>query len=92
MTNAAKHSGTARVDVELWGTPREIHLRITDFGRGFTPTTDIEGLGLITIRERVKMVHGMVSIMSPAGVGTTIDIQIPLPAAAVAIREELCAG
>jgi PAS domain S-box-containing protein len=82
LNNSAKHSGTSRVDVELWGTFGAIHLRIRDFGSGFpsVPGAGGTGLGLMTMRERVGMVGGTWSIASTPQVGTEINIRVPLSA------------
>lgn len=85
LTNAATHSGTRRMRVTLRGTPGAIHLRIRDFGRGFPVETIAsgtgQGLGLITMRERVALVNGTLSIVSKPQRGTRIDVTLPvLPA------------
>ena len=73
LHNAAKHSGARRFKVRLWGTPDEIHLEIMDAGVGF----DIEsakasqGLGLISMQERLKLLSGTLSIESQQERGTT---------------------
>ena len=35
LHNSAKHSGVQYFEVELWGTPDEIHLTVSDSGAGF---------------------------------------------------------
>ena len=81
--NAAKHSQVSHFDVHLRGTPGEIQLTISDAGVGF----DVEsvnngrGLGLISMRERVKAVKGTISISSKLMQGTVIDVRIPMEAA-----------
>ena len=39
-----------------------------------------EGLGLISMRERVRFVNGEISIVSKPNAGTTIEVDVPLPA------------
>jgi PAS domain S-box-containing protein len=79
LRNAAKHSGVWHFEVRLWGTPDEIHLTISDSGVGL----DIEaakanrGLGLTSMRERLKLLNGTLSIESQFQRGTTIHASVP---------------
>jgi len=79
LHNASKHSGSPRVEVQLWGTSGEIHLTIRDSGLGFDLETAMKGrgLGLISMQERVRLVRGSISIGSKRG-GTTIEVRVPL--------------
>jgi len=79
LQNAAKHSGTQRFDASLEGTPNEIQLTVRDSGIGFYPEvmTNGHGLGLISMRERMKLVHGQLSIDSKPQHGTTIRARVP---------------
>jgi PAS domain S-box-containing protein len=78
LINAAKHSDTRRIDVELHGTSGAVFLTIKDFGRGFSVGTAREGLGLVSMRERVAMVGGTFTIASTPQLGTEIMVRIPL--------------
>ena len=77
--NAAKHSGVKRVEAQLQEESGEIHLIVSDSGRGF----DVEvvskgmGLGLIGMRGRVRLVNGTISIESKPMGGTTIHACVP---------------
>ena len=57
-----------------------IHLLIKDNGRGFDPAhvPDERGLGLISMRERVRLIRGEMIISSQPGKGTVIEIKAPL--------------
>jgi signal transduction histidine kinase len=79
LHNAAKHSGAKRFDVELWGTPDEIHLIVRDSGLGFDPKAAIKGrgLGLVSMQERIKLVKGEFSVDSQLNRGTTIHAKVP---------------
>jgi len=79
LHNAAKHSGTQRFDASLEGTPNEIHLTVRDSGIGFYPevATNGHGLGLISMRERMKLVQGQLSVDSKPQHGTTIRARVP---------------
>ncbi len=80
LSNATKYSGASRCDVSLRGTNGQLQLAVHDEGRGF----DIEaalatsGLGLVSMRERLKLVNGSVAIESKPGAGTTIRATAPL--------------
>jgi two-component system sensor histidine kinase DegS len=55
-------------------------LSVIDDGVGFTPYAkkEVEGFGLIGIRERVTAVGGTLQIFSQPGRGTQIMVEIPL--------------
>jgi signal transduction histidine kinase len=80
LHNAAKHSGVKRVEVQLREESGEIHLIVKDSGRGF----DVEaakggkGLGLTSMRERVRLVNGTIEIQSKPMGGTSIHVRVPL--------------
>ncbi len=79
LHNAVKYSGTKQFFVALSGTEKEIQLVVQDAGAGF----DIEearknpGLGLVSMQERVNLVHGTFSIESKPGKGTRISAIVP---------------
>jgi len=58
----------------------EIQLIISDSGKGFDLHTALlgKGLGLTTMRERVRLVNGNIAIDSRPMGGTTIQISVPL--------------
>jgi PAS domain S-box-containing protein len=80
LQNAVKHSGTRHFHVELRGTPEEICLTVSDRGVGFDwhDAMDRQGLGLISMRERLQLVNGEFFIESEPGRGTTIYARVPL--------------
>lgn len=80
LLNSAKHSGKRHFDVELFGTSNAIHLTVCDSGLGFDPGVAIlgSGLGLTSMRERLKLVNGEFSIDSQALRGTKIHASAPL--------------
>ena len=79
LQNALKYSGVSEFSVTLRGAAGEIQLEISDGGVGF----DVEqakrqkGLGLVSMQERVHLVHGIFAIESKAGSGTRIFIRVP---------------
>jgi signal transduction histidine kinase len=82
LQNAVRHSSAVRFTVNLRGTPEALRLTVRDDGRGFDPesVSHAGGLGLTSMRERLKLVAGDLSIETQAGCGTTIVAQVPLPA------------
>ncbi len=74
LHNAIKHSGVDIFEVSLTAASREIELKVRDSGAGFDPvsTNDGHGLGLTSMKERVKSINGELCIDSKPGHGTTI--------------------
>jgi PAS domain S-box-containing protein len=83
LHNAAKHSGVQYFEVELWGTPDEIHLTGSDSGAGFdiNAAKASRGLGLISMEERLRLLKGTLSIESQLQRGTTIHARVPFSSA-----------
>jgi PAS domain S-box-containing protein len=87
--NAAKHSGVKRIEVQLHEESGTIHLIVKDFGKGF----DVEaaskgkGLGLTSMRERVRLVNGTIAIESKPMGGTIIHARVLLESEYAAKRE-----
>jgi len=80
LHNTVKHSGARRVTVELRETSNEIQLVVSDSGKGFDVETALggKGLGLSSMRERVRLVNGTISIESKPMTGTTIHVRVPV--------------
>jgi len=72
LSNAVKHSQSKRIEVGLHSSNGKVLLQIKDFGIGFDPAMQIEGLGLATMQERLRMVGGTLSIQSIPGIGTEL--------------------
>ena len=80
LQNAVKHSGVRKFTVDLHGTAESIELTVADTGTGFEEHDAFtrHGLGLISMRERMQLVHGELSVKSKPGAGTTIRARAPL--------------
>jgi signal transduction histidine kinase len=80
LQNATKHSGSRHVEVSLRGTGNEILLTVRDFGTGFDLQDAVKGrgLGLISMKERLKLVGGDLSIESQPLLGTAIHARVAL--------------
>jgi signal transduction histidine kinase len=77
-----KYSGTNRFFVAVWAVEGEIQLVVRDAGEGF----DVEeakknrGLGLMSMQERIHLVHGRFAVDSKPGKGTRIFAAVPFVA------------
>lgn len=80
LRNVTKHSGAGEARVTLRKTLQSIHLRVSDNGCGFDTDSPriTKGLGFISMRERLRLVGGEISIRSQARSGTQIDVLVPL--------------
>jgi PAS domain S-box-containing protein len=79
VQNAAKHSGAKHFRVSLRNGSNQIELTVHDSGIGFDPELAIRksGLGLTSMRERMKLVNGELSIESGMLRGTTVCARVP---------------
>ena len=80
IRNVQKHSGTRRAFVQLDEVSGSLRLRISDEGAGFDPESAeySEGLGLVSMQERLHSLGGELFIHSRRGGGTCIEACIPL--------------
>lgn len=79
LVNVVKHSGVLEAELAVVASDTEVQTMVTDAGRGF-----IEGeisrdrLGVrISVRERIEVLGGSVSIWSQPGAGTAILMALP---------------
>jgi signal transduction histidine kinase len=80
LNNVIKYSGAGKACVEVRRSGQDMRLRIEDWGSGFDveAATNKKGLGLISMRERLRLVGGTLSIDSQISRGTRIDVTVPL--------------
>ena len=80
LQNAVKHSGSQRIQVSLSHGSDAIVLTVHDSGIGFEPGEAVKGrgLGLISMKERLKLVDGELFIESQAHTGTTVHARVPV--------------
>jgi PAS domain S-box-containing protein len=80
LQNAVKHSGAQDFAVELHGTQDGISLTVSDSGVGFDwhEAMNHRGIGLISMRERLRVVNGELSIQSAPGHGTIVLARVRL--------------
>jgi len=82
LHNAVKHSHVRCFDVTLVLvlSKNELDLRVSDRGAGFNLESAMKsgGLGLRSMRERVRLINGTISIDSTPLAGTTIRVRAPM--------------
>ena len=78
LANVAKHSGARSASVLLAGALGAVRLVVSDSGSGFDLDETTAGLGLVSIRERVRLVNGTLSIKTKAGAGTKVEVGVPI--------------
>ena len=80
LQNVVKHSASRHASVSLNGQIDTINLTVKDSGSGFDPQEAMRGrgLGLTSMKERLKVVGGQLSIHSQQGRGTTIRAVAPV--------------
>jgi len=88
LQNAVKHSGSRLYRVSFYHSETGIELTISDEGIGFNPEEAIKGhgLGITSMRERLKLVNGQLAIESSPDRGTTIRARVPLSPRAKAAK------
>jgi len=81
LNNALKHAEAKKETVRVCVEDGMFVLEITDDGQGFDPETAKQrgGMGLASMRERAKEMHGTLSIESSPGEGATISVRVPVP-------------
>jgi signal transduction histidine kinase len=93
VSNAARHARAENVFVLIKIEKRVVHVEIEDDGDGFdlnslfvvgsNDAKDRRGLGLLGMKERVTLIGGKIEVCSSPGMGTRVDIRIPLMEAEV---------
>jgi PAS domain S-box-containing protein len=78
LQNVVKHSRSKRAWVELRDSADDVRLCICDEGIGFDARSRKSGLGLISMRERLRLVGGRITISSRHPSGTCIEAHVPL--------------
>jgi signal transduction histidine kinase len=76
LTNTAKHARASVVRVTVEQRDKTLHLSVRDDGVGGADPA--RGSGLIGLRDRVEAIGGTAVIHSPAEVGTTVLVSLPL--------------
>jgi signal transduction histidine kinase len=81
LRNVVRHAQARRVELWLRRAPGTATLEVVDDGRGFDVRQAEErrpGMGLFSMRERVGLVNGTLSLVSASGRGTRVVATVPL--------------
>ena len=83
LRNIKRHSGADRAEVRLEGLEEKLHLSVTDPGRGFDVNmrSPQNGIGIRSMKERVRSMGGHLEVRSRPMAGTRIDVWLPFKAA-----------
>ena len=86
IQNVVKHAGVHEAVVTLDRANGALLLTIADKGVGMPPESreNPAGLGLISIKERTRLVNGTMELQSVQNEGTTLRIRVPEPVEALA--------
>jgi PAS domain S-box-containing protein len=76
LTNMTKHAGAERAVVSAGIEDGTLRVQVRDDGVGGARP---EGSGLVGLSDRLAALDGRLRISSPAGEGTVVDAEIPLP-------------
>lgn len=80
LGNSSKHSHGSKVTVSLLGFSKSLRLSIRDNGVGFSPKQLVsfkQGLGFVSMQERLRLVKGSLTVQSQKGQGAEIVARIP---------------
>lgn len=78
LSNVMKHSGAREAEMRLTLSNGRTQLRISDHGRGFDPEAHGQrGLGMISMRERARLMGATLTVQSAPGEGTTVVLDLP---------------
>ena len=79
VNNAMKHSGAAKIDLQLIADIDRVCIQVVDNGKGFdVESKSCEGKGLVSIRDRVTANNGRFEIESAPGSGTEATVEFLL--------------
>jgi len=80
LRNIVKHSSAEKVTIDLSAELDRLRLQVRDDGVGFDTAADNSrsGLGLTSMRERLRMIGGKLTVTSAPGQGTQIEAFAPL--------------
>lgn len=81
LSNVMRHAKASRFEIGLSRSRLGLTITITDNGVGFPPERSrngSEGLGFLSMKERVALVDGAFSIESAVGAGTRVRVTVPL--------------
>jgi len=82
LNNAVRHSGCRKVQVKVEEKGDELLMEVADDGSGFDISgiyrREGKGFGIIGMRERAESLGGTLDVRSEPGLGTRINVRLPL--------------
>jgi signal transduction histidine kinase len=81
VTNALKHAGAERIEVDVVHEREALRIRVADDGRGFVQAELAHTGGVVHMQDRVQALGGTLEVRSRPGQGTTVTALFPLAAA-----------
>lgn len=78
INNAARHSGCRRVDIAIEIDRRRLVLSVSDDGRGFDRSAEVDGNGLSNMTQRALAIGARLEMRTAPGAGTTVRLDVPL--------------
>jgi PAS domain S-box-containing protein len=88
LSNAIKHSHATRIEVTLACRGHFLMMRVEDCGVGFSPPRRGNGLGLVTMEERMRTIGGTLTIESHLGSGCCVVAEADIPQSQLMLAEE----
>jgi signal transduction histidine kinase len=93
LTNVLKHAQATRAAVVISKNGSIIRMEVRDNGKSFAGLKNGGGmgkqrLGLLGIEERVRLVNGKFQLRSAAGVGTTLQVEVPYKTAGTKTNQQ----
>ncbi|WP_087103884.1 sensor histidine kinase [Nocardiopsis sp. JB363] len=92
LTNAMRHSGADRIEVEVTAAPEGVSVTVTDNGAGAGDDALRSGFGLRGLCERVSAAAGSVTIDSPTDGGFRLRVEVPSEPGAAGRPATVAAG
>ncbi|HJV93346.1 MAG TPA: response regulator [Azonexus sp.] len=77
LTNVLRHAAADQLAVDIEENGGEIRVRVQDNGGGLGNSAGKKTFGLLGMRERVKMLGGIIEITSQPGRGTCVEASFP---------------
>ena len=80
LSNVVRHADASHVDIDVHKSREGLELLIADDGKGFQSDkgNSTENLGLISMRERARLLGGVLKVESAPGSGTRIVAKVPM--------------
>jgi signal transduction histidine kinase len=77
LTNAAKHARASVVEVDAEASDGTLRVCVRDDGAG--GADPLQGSGLVGLKDRIDALGGTFTLHSPAGAGTSVCCELPVP-------------